>query len=270
MSDENIDALGTYQYLKLIKDGPIARVIFNRPESLNALNIGLMTEIENVSRSFLVDESVRVVIFSGEGKHFTAGSDLKQARVKDESMLMRRRNSGLGARMIKAIQEINQVTIAAIHGVALGGGACITTACDFRIGSDDCLIGYPEVNLGINLMWQSLPLCVHLVGPARAKRMIMLGQKEDASTLLEWGFLDEVVPKAELEAASMALAEQYARQPPIAVQMIKQSVDAVSNQMDAAVMHMDTDQNILTTMTQDQREGVKAFFEKREPVFKGD
>lgn len=259
-----------YENIKVEKEDFIARVIFNRPEAFNALNVGLMSEIEAVSRSFLDDEKTRVVIFSGAGAHFTAGADLKQARDKDETMLMRRRNSGLGARMIRAIQEINQITIAAVHGVALGGGACIATACDFRIATDSSFCGYPEVNLGINLMWQSLPLCVRLIGPARAKRMIMLGEKEKASTLLEWGFVDEVVSESELHEAVDVLAKKYARQPPIAVQMIKQSINTVSGALDSAVMHMDTDQNILSALTQDQREGIKAFFEKREPVFKGD
>lgn len=259
-----------YEYIKVEREAFVARVIFNRPEASNALNVGLMSEIEAVSRSFLDDEKTRVVIFLGEGKHFTAGADLKQARDKDETMLMRRRNSGLGARMIRAIQEINQITIAAIQGAALGGGACIATACDFRIATKTSFCGYPEVNLGINLMWQSLPLCVRLIGPARAKRMIMLGRKETAATLLEWGYVDEVVPDSELHSAVDDLAQQYARQPPIAVQMIKQSINAVSGALDNAVMHMDADQNILSALTQDQREGIKAFFEKREPVFKGD
>ena len=258
-----------YNNLVVRSEGHVTRVILNRPEQLNALNTGLMEDIEAVARSFLDDEQTRVVIFSGAGKHFSAGADLKQKVSTDDSMIIRRRKSGLGARMIKAITEINQVTIAAIHGVALGGGACIPTACDFRIGSEDCYCGYPEVNLGINLMWQSLPLCVRLIGPARAKRMIMLGAKEDAQTLLSWGFLDEVVPTARLEAKAMEMALLYAGQPPIATQMIKQSINAVSNALDQAIMHMDTDQNILTTLTDDRAEGVQAFFGKREPNFTG-
>lgn len=259
----------TYNHIEVLKEGAICRVVLNRPDKLNALNTELMEEIEAVSRGFLDDEQTRVVVFMGAGKHFCAGADLTQKVDTIDSMVVRRRKTGLGARMIRAITEINQVTICAVHGAALGGGACIPTACDFRIGSDDSYCGYPEVNLGINLMWQALPLCVRLVGPARAKRLIMLGANEPAETLLQWGFLDQVVPRDNLTEAAMNMAQQYAKQPPVAVQMIKQSINAVSNALDQAVMHMDTDQNVLTTMTEDRKEGIKAFFEKREPDFKG-
>jgi len=230
----------------------------------------LMSEIEQVSKSFLDDEETRVVIFAGRGKHFSAGADLKEPPASEPpSMIKRRRQSGLGGRMIRALLEINQVTIAAVHGAALGGGACIPTACDFRIGTKTCFMGYPEVNLGINLMWTSLPLAVRLIGPARAKRMIMLGQREDAETLHQWGRLDEVVPDDQLMEAAMKMAEAYAAQPPVATQMIKQSINAVANALDPAIMHMDVDQNILTTMTEDRNEALRAFFEKRDGDYEG-
>ena len=257
-----------YQLIKLERQGPISTVTLNRPEVMNALNSEIMEEVEQVSRGFLGDEETRVVIFKGEGKHFSAGADLKELTT-EQNMVMRRRSAALGSRMIRAITEISQVTIASIHGAALGGGACIPTACDFRIGAEDCFIGYPEVNLGINLQWHALPLCVRLIGPARAKRMIMLGEREAADTLLEWGFLDEVVSVKNLDGATNLLATKYAKQPPVAVQMIKQSINAVSGALDDAIMHMDADQNMLSMMTEDRTEGIKAFFEKREAEFKG-
>ncbi len=143
------------------------------------------------------------------------------------------------------------------------------SACDFRIGAEGCFVGYPEINLGIPLSWVSLPICVHLVGPARAKRMVILGNKEKAETLLEWGFIDEIVPPDKLIDKAIEMAEEYAGQPPIAAQMIKRSVNAISTALDNAIMHMDTDQIMLAEETEDFKEGVTAFLTKRKPEFKG-
>lgn len=261
-----------YKYVEIERDGHIATFWLNRPDRLNALSPEVMAEIEAAARSFLDDEETRVVIFAGRGKHFCAGADLQvrqDANANPPSLLMARRQSGLGGRMIRAISEMKQVTIAAVHGAGAGGGCCIPVACDFRIGSDDCKIGYPEVQRGMNLMWGALPQCVHLIGPARAKRMIMLGNLEPAETLLEWGFLDEVVLRDRLMDRAREIAADYAARPPIAVQMIKESVNAVAQAFDAATMHMDVDQNLLTSKTEDLREGIAAFLEKREPEFRG-
>ena len=263
-----------YKHLKIEKDNHIAMVIFNRPDKLNTLNIELMAEIIKIVQGFNNDEQTRVVIFTGAGKNFSCGVDLADPelidRISSGTKLMKSRFLKQGPKMIREIYEMSQITIAAVNGFALGGGACIAAACDFRIGSETCKIGYPEVSLGMNLSWKALPMCVNLIGPARAKRMIILAQKEDAKTLLDWGFLDEIVPLNNLIDAAKTMACQYAAKPPIAAQMVKQSINAVSSALDQAIMHMDTDQYQFTLDSNDFKEGVQAFFDKRTPEFKGD
>jgi enoyl-CoA hydratase/carnithine racemase len=261
-----------YEHLNVTRSGNVAIVTFDRPEKLNALSRDLMLEITQVANAFHEDVDTRVVVFGGKGKHFSAGVDMRDSDRGAESgatRLRQRRRTHLGPEMIRAIFEMNQITIAAINGGALGGGACIATACDFRIGARDSFCGYPEVNRGMNLHWVGLPLCVHLIGPSRAKRMIALGRNEDAETLLRWGFYDEVVDADQLMERALAMAEDYARQPPLPAQMIKQSVNAVVSALDRSIMHMDHDQWMLTASTEDYREGIRAFFEKRKPDFTG-
>ncbi len=257
-------------FVRIEKKNHIATVTLDRPDRLNALSRRVMENIEAAARSFLYDEETRVVIFAGQGKHFSVGADLKERGAQTpDNLVLARRKAGLGGRMIRAIFEMNQVTICAVQGVAAGGAACIAAASDFRIGAEDARIGYPEVNRGMNLMWGAVPHCVHLIGPARAKRMIMKGDLEDAKTLLDWGFIDEIVPNDQLFSRALELAEYYAARPPIAVQMIKQSINAVASALDAATMHMDFDQNVLTSRTDDFKEGIASFLEKRDPTFKG-
>ena len=257
--------------IELARDGHIATVTINRAERRNAVTAQMMQELERISREFIHDEQTRVVIFRAEGKDFSVGADLSaspSART-EASILMRRRAAEFGGQLMRAMQEIHQPTICAVQGIATGAGGCITTACDFRVADTTARIGYGEVKLGINLMWNAVPICVHLVGPARAKQMIMTGKLFDAATLERWGFLDEVVAPGDLDAAARAMAETYAALPPNSVQMIKASINHVAGALDRAIMHMDADQWLLATMTGDYKEAVGAFFEKRPPNFTG-
>ncbi len=262
----------SYSHLQIARDGHITTVTLNRPEKLNALNVALMEEIRACAESFRGDAQTRVVIFAGAGQHFSAGADLNdpaRAAMREEPMLVRRRATHLGQRMIRALLEIEQITIAAIHGACVGGAACIATALDLRVGARGCFVSYPEIDLGMNLSWFGLPLCVRLVGPARAKRMVILGKREPAETLAAWGFLDEVVEPGNLLPRARELAAEYAAKPPMMAQMIKRSVNAISGALDQAVMHMDTDQFLLATTTGDHAEAIAAFREKRPPEFGG-
>lgn len=262
----------THRLLTLERDGHVATLTLCRPEALNALDGRLMAELERAAAELHDDEQTRVVVLTGKGKHFSAGVDLRDPDRADrdrDTQLMRWRFLRAGPRLVRAFLELPQITIAAVNGVALGGAACIASVCDFRIGAQDATVGYPEINLGMNLSWGGLAPLVHLVGPARAKRLLLLGRREDADTLARWGFFDEVVASERLLARAHDLAGELAKKPPLAAQMIKRGVNAVAAALDQAVMHMDTDQFMLAVSTDDHREAVQAFFEKREGVFDG-
>lgn len=250
------------------RDDHLAIVTFNRPERLNALNSSLIAEIEQVTEDFHEDSDTYVIIFTGAGKHFCGGSDLSEKRAP-ATVLQTIRNIKRGPRMIRKIYEIEQITIAAINGGAFGGGACIAAACDFRIGAENCMAGYPESKLGMNLSWISLPIVVHLIGSTYAKEMVILGKNNTAQTLLKWDFISEVVPNEQLLERAIEIGKEYAAMPPIAAQMIKRSVNHISSALDQAIMHMDRDQWLLTAGTEDFKEGIRAFFEKRNGNFKG-
>ena len=256
------------KYLKIKKEGYICWVYLNRPKSLNALNTEILKELTEFNSSLNEDLDSRVIIYTGSGENFSSGADLKEKQKPKTKLEAWRKNFGKPA--IWSFLEVNQITIAAINGYCLGGAACIASACDFRIASDSSMLGYPEINLGINLNWLCLPLAVRLIGPAKAKRIVISGENENAETLLKWGFYDEVHPKENLLKAAKKMANLYASKPPIAAQMIKRSVNELTYSGDDAIMHMDYDQTLLTHETRDRKEAIMSFFEKRVPEYKGD
>lgn len=260
----------SYEHLTIEKKDHVATVTFNRPAKANALNFQHLAEIEDAALSFRDDVETRVVIFTGAGKHFSSGADLSDPGEGYRGPLaLRRRRTRIGERAIRALYGIDQITIAAWNGAAMGGGACITTALDFRIGADDAFMQYPEVDIGVNLMWHSLPLIVHLAGPARAKRLVAGGERIHAETLLEWGILDELVPRDRLMDRAGTLARHYVHKPPVAVQMIKQSVNRIVSALDQSIMHMDADQNLFAQSSEDRATAIEAYLAKTPPTFTG-
>ena len=247
----------------------MAVVTLDRPAKANALNHALLEEIEAVALGFRDDVDARAVIFAGAGKHFSSGADLGGSGRTASSVLERQRLARIGERATLAIRHMDQITIAAWQGAAVGGGGVLATAMDFRIGAEDCFLYYAEIDIGLNLMWKGLPLIVHLAGPARAKRLVAGGERVTAPTLAEWGVLDAVVPRESLMETAREWAARYAAKSPIATQMIKRSVNAIVSALDASVMHMDVDQNLLAAGTEDARAAAAAHRAKTAPRFRG-
>jgi len=261
-----------YKNVTFERDGGVAVVTLNRPAMNNTLSVDLMLELEAVADALHSDLETRAVVFTGAGKHFSLGADLldpKNQEISSGPILKKFRGFSIGPRMITKLNRIPQITIAAINGVSLGGGTCIASALDFRIGAEDCRCGLPENNLGMNFSWLSLPLIVNLIGPAKAKQFVIMSRNEPARTLYDWGWLDEIVPPDQLMERAVALAREYAAKAPLTTQMIKRSVNMLVQALDHEIMHMDSDQYLLATMTEDFTEGVTAMMERRKPVFTG-
>jgi enoyl-CoA hydratase/carnithine racemase len=260
----------TYKHLNIERDGHLAIVKFNRPETANSLSYDHLNEIEHCAFSFREDAKTRVVIFTGEGKHFSSGADITEMeKNNDAPIILQRRKLRMGERVLKAILSIDQITIVAWNGGAIGGGACLATAADFRIGTNESFMHYPEIELGLNLMWQSLPLTIRLVGPTRAKRLVIGAEKVFSDKLLSWGLLESVVPQNQLIRSCIDFAQDYISKSPIAAQMIKRSINNICGVLDQGLMHMDADQHLFVAKTSDQQIAKNMYLNKGNPDFTG-
>ena len=254
-------------------EGRIAVVRFDRGDGINALSPEALRQLTDAARSFEDDGDTSVVVLTGSAKAFSAGFDLKDPegrsrRTMDIGSL--RRHLKLGPRLSRAWQEMEQITIAAIEGFCIGGGVALAVALDFRIMARDAHIRVPEIGLGMNMSWQSIPRLLHLIGPARTKQAVILADHRITSAqAYEWGLVEEVAEPGKAFEAAMALATKVAAQPPISVAMTKLTVNRLAHAFDDLASHMDIDQFALASLTENHREGVAAFLERRKPRFRG-
>lgn len=254
-------------------DGRIAVVRFDRADGINALSPDAMRQLTDAARSFEDDADTSVVVLTGSNKSFSAGFDLKDPegrsrRTMDLGAL--RRHLKLGPRLTRAWQDMEQITIGAIEGFCVGGGVALAVALDFRVMARDAHIRVPEIALGMNMSWQSVPRMLHLMGPARTKQAVILAdQRISAAEAYEWRLVEELAESGQAFDAAMALAAKFAAQPPISVAMTKLTVNRLAHALDDLASHMDVDQFALASMSEDHSEGVAAFLERRKPKFRG-
>ncbi len=254
-------------------EGRIAVVRFDRGDGINALSPEALRQLTDAARSFEDDAGTTVVVLTGGKDAFSAGFDLKdpegRAR-RDMDLGTLRRHLKLGPRLTHAWHEMGQVTIGAIEGFCVGGGVALAVALDFRVMGRDAHLRVPEIGLGMNMSWQSIPRMLHLIGPARTKQAVILAdQRISADEAYEWGLVEEVADPGHAFDAAMALAAKVAAQPPLSVAMTKLTVNRLAHALDDLAGHMDLDQFALASFSEDHKEGVAAFLGRRKPRFKG-
>jgi enoyl-CoA hydratase/carnithine racemase len=263
---------GDWRTIRVTRRDAVVEVALSRPDARNALNAEMIAELTDVARRLHRRTDLLAVILAGGEANFSAGADLASMpqRITAPTALETRAAIMAGPDLCRAWEEIEAVTIAAIEGYCLGGACALALACDFRILGEGAYLRLPEVPLGINMSWNSVPRVTTLAGPSRAKRFVIFGEAADAATCVGWGLADEAVPRGGALTEARAWAEKVCGLPPLPVRMTKGAVNAQANALHQAASFMDRDQYLVTTRTADFREGRAAFFEKRKPTFKGD
>ena len=247
----------------------IATVSFDTGSKANALSQKLMRELTEAARRFHGDPAISAVILTGRADNFTLGADLKDPEGVDVRKLgysERRIRLRTGPDMCAAWEQVDALTICALEG----GGAALSAFCDLRVASSEATFYVPEVERGMNMSWGSIPRFVALVGPARTKRIAGLCEKISAETALAWGLYDHLAAPGGALAKAREIAASAAKLPPTALKMVKQDVNVAALALAQATAHRDLEAFALMQQTDDFREGVKAFFEKRDPDFTGD
>jgi enoyl-CoA hydratase/carnithine racemase/predicted thioesterase len=246
--------------------GQLATVSLNRPKQLNAISIQMTSDWEKLIGWLDGHPEVRVVIITGAGRAFCAGVDVKDVAALD--IAAAERLSLQQARFSLAFEQLPQVVIAAVNGLALGGGCAAAYSCDFRFASTNAVFGMPEIKLG----WPpgyGLAQLINLIGKARALELCVTGRQITAQTALTWGLVNEVVPLQRLEPTVREFADKLLAMAPAALRETKRVIHADEGTQPKITYLADTAAYIRCLNTNDAREGIAAFIEKRPPVFRG-
>lgn len=243
-------------------EGAVALITINRPQALNALNKNTIVELEQIIARISTDSSLRSVIITGAGeKAFIAGADIKEmlALTPEEAGLLSQKGQGL----FSNIENMPQVTIAAINGFALGGGCELAMACDIRLASVKAKFGQPEINLGIIPGYAGTQRLPRLIGLGRAKEMIFSGEMIDAEEAYRIGLVNRLYPLEELLIKAREAAEKFTSKSPGAIKYAKSALHKSLNMDLVSGCSFETLTFSLCFANDAQREGMSAFLEKR-------
>jgi enoyl-CoA hydratase/carnithine racemase len=248
--------------------GGVARLTLNRPEARNALNAALLGELEAALRRLEAEPTARVIVLRGAGERaFCAGADLKHVGDRGTTLQARESFGGL-ARILEHMARMRTPVIAQVHGYALAGGCGLAAGSDIVMAADDAVFGLPEIKVGLLPLIVMAPI-LRAVGRKRAMLMILSGEPVSASEALEMGLVSRVVPRAELDAAVGTLARTLAGYSPTALGLAKEAAATAPDMEYGAALRYLRELITLVALSDDAREGIAAFFERRPPRFTG-
>lgn len=259
--------MSNYETILVEKRENIAILTINRPDKLNALNLKVHAEGVLALESLKKDSEVRVLILKGSGeKAFVAGADISEFAGQTAAS---QRDAMNATSLFNSLDSFPKPVIAMINGFCLGGGNELAMACDIRIASDKSRFGQPEINLGIIPGGGGTQRLTNLIGESKAMELILTGDMIDAAKALELGLVNHVYSVEELEAKTLELAGKIAEKSPIALQLAKEAVKLASKSNLDEGLRREVDLFAVCFSTADKEEGVRAFLEKRKPVFTG-
>ncbi|GGF35673.1 enoyl-CoA hydratase [Microbacterium sorbitolivorans] len=246
------------------QDGYVATIRLNRPDKLNAVTQGMSDELERVAHTLNTDETVRAIVYTGTGRAFSAGSDIRTLDHYATPWQFRNRRD-----YCDALRELRKPVVAAVNGYAFGGGLESALTCDIRIAADTATFAAPEIKLGWIGGGGMSALLARSIGASNAALMLMTGDPIDAQRALAWGLVSEVVPADEVVDRAQQIAHTIAARPPIAAETAKANLRAAANLPQDQAIAYEREMQGITFATADAAEGRAAFAEKRDGVFHG-
>lgn len=255
-----------YQTIRYEKQGNLAIAAINRPEALNALNGTVLQELSQVVAEVENDAEVRAFILTGEGRAFVAGADIGEQSALDVASA--RKFSQFGSSIFRRIEKLEIPTIAAVNGFCLGGGCELAMSFDIILASEKAKFGQPEVGLGITPGFSGTQRLPRRVGVAKAKELLFSGRMITAAEAEKIGLVNAVYPAEELMNATMEMAKSFTKNAPVAIKYVKASVDrGMQMDIDGGIA-LENELYAMCFATEDCKEGLSAFLEKRPAEFK--